>query len=686
MTPRGIAAAEKLSGAETHEKPASFPPEPERDGGIRRDDGLRAERDRIQAAIVAAGRWLVRAQEPEGCWTGELEADVTLNAEYLMFLHFMGLERRDGRRKLLEHIRRRQLPDGSWNIYHGGPGNISASVEAYFAFKINGFTGQEPFLVKAREWVLAHGGVMGTRFLTKIYLTYFGQFPWSGIPSLPIHVMLLPKISPVNIYKFACWARTYTVPLLILNVLKPCVPAPEGGSIDELYTVPRNRLQPKDYRFAADKKNLISWTNIFRGIDGVMKIEEKMPFNFHRKPAIKLAEQWILNHQDETGDWGGIFPAMMNSLMALKALGYRLDHPVMVKGLEAFDRLQVEEDEVIRHQPCVGPVWDTVWAAMAMAGMRDALDGRAGAQDMDAFEKARKRSIEWLLSRQIRRKGDWAVHNRKAKPAAWCFQFNNDFYPDIDDTAVVLMDLMDDPDIHHDANMRAAMESGRDWLLSMQNPDGGFASFEKNVDQNFWNEIPYNDCKNMLDPSTDDLTARVLGAIGAMGLGKDCKAARRGVKFLKRSQGKDGAWFGRWGVNYIYGTWSVLNGLHRLGHDMSENWLQRAADWLENRQNGDGGWGETCGSYDADGAHGEGESTASQTAWAIWGLACAGRVESEAVARGVKYLLDRQSASGTWDEAPWTGTGFPGAFYLKYHMYPKYFPILALSAVAQAIK
>jgi squalene-hopene/tetraprenyl-beta-curcumene cyclase len=522
-------------------------------------------------------------------------------------------------------------------------------------------------MVRARTWILANGGILQARALTKIFLAFFGQFPWKGLPEIPVAWMFLPRISAFNIYEFACWARTYTVPLMVLNAKRPYCPLEPHEFIEELYV---EAPEARDFSIPVNGR-FFSWKNFFKQVDNVLKILERNPLKPGRNWALRKAERWILEHQDEPGDWGGIFPAMMNSVMALLALGHTLDEPPLRKGCEALERLciraTIDGADTIRVQPCVSPVWDTAWAVLALMS--------SGSEESDPIVA---NGCSWLQSQQIRRAGDWAVKAPGVEPGGWCFQFANDFYPDIDDSAVVLMSLTHGSDRSDAADETAAR--GFRWVLALQNDDGGWGAFERHVDNPIYNQLLFNDKQNMLDPSTADVTARVAEMMGVMGmrLGEGDGPLERAVEFLRRDQQPDGSWWGRWGINYIYGTWSVLVALRAFELPADDPMARRAVAWLESVQRSDGGFGESAASYEDPAARGGGPSAPSQTAWALMGLIASGEAGGTAAQKAAAYLTERQAEDGDWIEPDWTGTGFPGAFYLRYHMYRLYFPLMAL--------
>ncbi|MHC5021339.1 MAG: squalene--hopene cyclase [Planctomycetota bacterium] len=618
-------------------------------------------------AVIAKARAKLESMRvaPESYWVGLLEADVTLNAEYLMFMRLIDRWDADKAAKLAAWIRHKQLEDGSWAIFEGGDGDLSATIEAYFGLKLSGATQDEPALVKAREFILAHGGAMKARSLTKIFLALFGEFSWKGLPEIPVEWMFLPRISAFNIYEFACWARAYTVPLMVLNAKRHVCTLPPEQGIDELYCEPAGE---RDFTIVCDSA-FFSWTGLFAQVDKVLKLIERSPV------------KWILEHQDEPGDWGGIFPAMMNSVLALLALGHSIDEPVLRKGCESLERLAVRETvdgtDMMWMQPCVSPVWDTAWAVLALMS--------SGSTEADA---AVNDSCRWLESRQIRRPGDWAVKAPGVEPGGWCFQFANDFYPDIDDSSVVLMALTHRSDAS-DASSETFARGFR-WVLALQNDDGGWGAFERHVDNPIYNKLLFNDKQNMLDPSTADVTARVVEMMGVMGVRTDPLLGmdgplERGLTFLRREQEPDGSWWGRWGANHVYGTWSVLVALHACDIPKNDPAIRKAVAWLESIQNPDGGFGESLRSYESAEWRGKGASTPSQTAWALMGLIAAGEAGGTAAQKAATWLTTAQAADGDFIEPEWTGTGFPAAFYLRYHMYRLYFPLMALGRYRAAI-
>ncbi|MGQ9572918.1 MAG: squalene--hopene cyclase [Dehalococcoidia bacterium] len=616
----------------------------------------------VKLAIQRAQNYLLRIQYPQGYWWGELETNVTMAAEYLLLTHFLGVADRRRWDKIVSYLRRQQLPDGTWNIYYGGPGDVSATVEAYFALKLAGVSPDEPAMDKARQFVLSQGGVPKARIFTKIWLALFGQWDWSGVPVLPPELVLLPSWFPINIYEFASWARATIVPMLIILTRRPVCPIPVEARIDELYPTPRDQV---DY-FLPKSDKLLSWKAFFLTTDRLLRLYERWGWKPFRRRATLAAEKWILDHQEADGSWSGIQPPWVYSLIALKLLGYPLNHPVMAKGLRGFESFAIEDEETFNPQACLSPVWDTCLAMNAL------LDS-----GLPPDHPALVKGARWLLKEQILSGGDWQVKNRKGPPGGWAFEFANDLYPDTDDTAEVMMALLRTR-IPEEAEKKQALERGLQWLLSMQSKNGGWGAFDLNNTRHFITQTPFCDFGEVIDPPSEDVTAHIVELLGRLGYDKTFPPVRRALAYLKRVQEADGCWFGRWGVNYVYGTGAVLPALEAVGEEMGQDYVRRAVRWLAAHQNEDGGWGESCASYADPSLRGVGPSTASQAAWALLGLLAGGQGESEATLRGVNYLLETQEEDGSWDEPYFTGTGFPRDFFIKYHMYRNYFPLQAL--------
>lgn len=625
-------------------------------------------RDAVEQAAIRAQQALLALQYPEGYWWAELESNVTITAEYLMLLRILGLADPERERQMVNYLLAQQLPNGAWALYYGQEGDLSTSVEAYLALKLAGRRAEEPALQRARAFIRSRGGPLKSRVFTRIFLALFGQLSWDGIPTMPVEFVLLPVWTGLSIYELSSWSRATVVPLSIVMAKQPVYPLPPEQGVAELFLPGEDPF--RDHRVHL-QKNGLSLDNFFVLVDRLLKIYHRHPYPPLRRWAIRRAEAWILAHQEESGDWGGIQPAMVNSILALYCLGYSTRHEVIRRGLKALEFFTLQEDDKLWLQSCISPVWDTALAVRALVA--SGLSGR---------HPAIHRACRWLLSQQIFKRGDWSVKNPYLPAGGWAFEFHNNWYPDIDDSAMVLMALAEalpDREEH-----RTALTRGIHWCLGMQSKNGGFAAFDTDNTKEWLNHIPFADLKALIDPPTEDVTGRVLEMLGLFGYTKDYPPAARAIAFLKRLQQPDGCWYGRWGVNYIYGTWSVLCGLARIGEDMHSPYVQRAVAWLKAHQNPDGGWGETHESYKYPELRGQGPSTASQTAWALLGLLAAGEVDSPAVLRGVQYLVQTQRPDGRWDEPYFTGTGFPNHFMIRYHLYRDYFPLLALGRYLQA--
>lgn len=625
---------------------------------------------KLEAAIAASQAYLLSIQNTAGYWWAELESNPTITAEVVLLHKIWGTDASRPLAKIETYLRSQQRQHGGWELFYGDGGDLSTSVEAYMALKLLGVPATDPAMAKARTFILAQGGISQTRIFTKLHLALIGCYDWRGIPSLPAWVMLLPESFPFNIYEMSSWARGSTVPLLIVMDRKPIFSVDPALSLDELYAEGRQNAS-----FELPRNH--DWTDVFVALDGVFKFAESTNLVPFRSEGIAAAERWILERQEATGDWGGIIPAMLNSLLALRTLGYAATDPIVERGLEAVDRFALETAAAYWVQPCISPVWDTALV------MRSLVDSGL-APDHPALVKAG----EWLLEKQILDYGDWSVKNRQGQPGAWAFEFDNRFYPDVDDSAVVVMALaaVDLPD---QGVKQAAIARATQWIASMQCQPGGWAAFDLDNNQDWLNQLPYGDLKAMIDPNTADVTARVLEMVGRSGVTTGARSVERALAYLQREQEPEGCWFGRWGVNYIYGTSGVLAALALVAPQTHAAAIQRGADWLVQCQNPDGGWGETCRSYDDPALKGQGPSTASQTAWALIGLLAAAEATAHnaatAIQRGVAYLLNTQRSDGTWDEAYFTGTGFPQHFYLKYHLYQQHFPLTALGRYRQRL-
>ena len=624
-------------------------------------------RSRVAAASDAARKYLLSLQEPEeGYWCGELEADTTLESDYILLHALLGTGNPERIAKAAVYVLRHQNEDGGWPIYHGGPSNLSASVKAYFGLKLAGYRAEHPALTRARKTILELGGVREVNTFTKIYLCFFGQYDYDCVPAIPPEIVLFPNWFWFNIYEISSWSRGILVPLSIAYAKKPFKKIPAEMGIDELFV--GGREQNLKLRWS---KKLISWRNFFLLLDRMTHMFERVHVRPLRSLALRKAEQWVLERFEMCDGLAAIYPAMMNSIIALRCLGYSVDDPQFIRAMDEFESLGIEEATTFRMQPCKSPIWDTAYAIFAL--------GQSGLPSDDPRMIA---AADWMLKKQVTHRGDWCVKNPNASPGGWYFEFNNEFYPDVDDSAMVLLGLsqVDHPNPRY---QRESAQRAIDWIFSMQCRNGGWASFDKDNDRMVFQYVPFADHNAMLDPPTVDITGRVLEMLAAYGYGRDDRRVRKAIDFVLREQEPDGSWFGRWGVNYIYGTACVLRGFEAMGVDNHEPYIQQAAEWLRMFQNPDGGWGETCGSYDDAATKGVGPSTPSQTAWAILGLLAAGDTRSESVARGIAYLLRTQKKDGSWKESQYTGTGFPRVFYLAYHLYRIYFPLMALTAYAK---
>lgn len=622
----------------------------------------------IPQAVESAVANLVARQDARGYWSGELTADTTLESDYILLQLWMhpptGGAWNPPTRPLIEKAVRsilaRQLPDGGFNIYAKGPTEISATIKAYTALKLAGLSADDPRLARARECILARGGLAAANSYVKINLSLFDLYPREHCPTIPPELLLLPGNF---LYQMSSWTRAIVVSLSIVHAHNPHRAVPAGFSLDELWLAGANPA------FSRDQK-VFSWRNLFLRIDRALKFWEKHGPKSVRNRAIRAAEQWMLERFENSDGLGAIYPPMMYAIMALDVLGCPADHPKRQEAVRQFERLMVDDGRrPLFFQPCFSPIWDTAIAMFAL--------GESGGASRSVLSRA----ANWLLDKEIRRQGDWSLKLPKTEPSGWAFEFNNEYYPDIDDTAMVLLGLSraqaSDPE-----QQRAAEKRGIQWMLDMQSSDGGWAAFDKDNNWEFLSNVPFADHNAMLDPTCADITGRVLEALGAHGFERGHPAVTRGVNYLIRTQQADGSWYGRWGVAYIYGTCFALRGLRAAGEGDREAHMLRATEWLRAIQNADGGWGESCASYD-NGMFTAAESTPSQTAWAILGLLAGGDTTSRSLHQGIEYLLDTQKPDGSWNEELSTGTGFPKVFYLAYHLYRLYFPLLALAEFAR---
>jgi squalene-hopene/tetraprenyl-beta-curcumene cyclase len=628
----------------------------------------RADLDRVEEAVRKTREHLLGLQHEEGYWVGELEADASVAAGYIPLMLFMtGKVDEPRARKIVHYVLSRQKPDGSWSTYEGGPGDLSVSVQVYFALKLAGKAETEPEMRRAKEFILSRGGVQRANIITKIWLALFGQYEWRHIPSLPPELILLPQWFYFNIYELSSWSRATVVALMLVVTLRPTCTVAESARVNELY----DQRQPRDAR--APSRCPFRWKLFFRSVDGIFKIAERFPYKPFRRQALRKVERWLIDHQDADGSWAGIMLPWIYALIGLKALGHSSAHPAIVKGLRGLERFLVEDETSVWLQPSMSPVWDTAWATLALADSGVAHD-----------HPALVRAARWLLNEQVHVPGDWCIKTPGVAPGGWAFEFDNDHYPDIDDTALVARALLRvQLPAPEERVKRAAIDRGLRWILAMQNDNGGWAAFDRENHLKLLAHIPFADFITPLDPDSPDIVAHVLEFFGEIGYGGE--ELHRALRYLQAQQNSDGAWYGRWGVNYIYGTALVLAADGRLTRRLPESCARRAAAWLTSHQNADGSWGETCQTYDDPACRGIGPGTASQTAWALLGLIAAGEAGSAAVRRGIRYLVQTQNADGTWTEAACTGTGFPRTFYLRYDLYRLYFPLLAMSRFSEAI-
>jgi squalene-hopene/tetraprenyl-beta-curcumene cyclase len=611
-------------------------------------------------ALDSAVRYLRGLQDEAGWWKGELATNVTMDAEDLLLREFLGIRQAEETEQAARWIRSQQRADGTWATFSGGPPELSTTVEAWVTLRLAGDPVDAPHMRRAQQWVLDHGGLESTRVFTRIWLALFGLWSWDDLPDMPPELIFLPKWFPLNIYDWACWARQTVVPLTVVNAMRPVRPLPFGA--DELRTgaAPKGPARPW------------TWKGAFQRLDKALHVYARHAHQGLRRKAMNRAAEWILARQEADGGWGGIQPPWVYSLLALHLLGYADDDPAMVRGFAGLEGFLVREatpDGAVRRlEACQSPVWDTGLAVIAM------LDAGVPPDD-----PALRKAADWLLGEEITVKGDWSVRRPRLAPGGWAFEFANDYYPDTDDTAEIVLGLRrvvhDDP-----AAIRGAVERGVAWTAGMQSRDGGWAAFDADNTGELPTKLPFCDFGAVIDPPSADVTAHVVEMLAAVGQ-SDGVPARRGIRWLLDHQERDGSWFGRWGANHVYGTGAAVPALVAAGVDPASAPIRQAVAWLLDRQNADGGWGEDLRSYRDPAWIGRGDTTASQTAWALLALLATGSSSAEAaeaVERGVAWLAATQRADGSWDEPQFTGTGFPGDFYINYHLYRIVFPITAL--------
>lgn len=653
----------------------------------------------LDEAIASAVEWLARCQSPEGYWVGPLQTNCCMEAEWVLAMHFLGLNDDPKLPGVIRAILNEQRTDGAWEVYHEAPeGDINTTVECYAALRCAGLRPDAEPLKKAREWILAHGGLSRIRNFTKFWLALIGEWPWDSTPAVPPELIFLPPWFPFNIYWFASWARATIVPISVLSALRPVKPLPPDRRLDELF--PGGRA---NFRHKIAKRGKGFWATFFVVAERFLRQYTKCPVQPFRQTAIRLCLEWIIRHQDWDGAWGGIQPPWIYSLMALHAAGYPAHHPVIQKGVDAWNHhWSYRRGEAIYIQACESPVWDTLLTVQALLDCGETFESFPGLA----------RATDWLLSKQIHTRGDWSFTVKGVECGGWAFERANELYPDLDDTAVAITVLAQLRKIAPDGyktRIQAALRRAERWVLAMQSSNGGWAAFDKDNNRWLMAEIPFCDFGEVLDPPSADLTGHMLEALGALGYGLEHPAVKRAVQFLFAEQEADGSWFGRWGVNYIYGTAAVLAGLRAVGLPANDPHIIRAADWLASHQNPDGSWGESCASYMDDSMRGRGPATPSQTGWALIGLIAAGNPRHVPVIRkGVEWLIANQ-VDGTWHEAHYTGCGFPGygigervrfkrntallaqgrelsrGFMINYHLYRHYFPLQALGRARRVL-
>lgn len=644
------------------------------------------QQQQLDEAIDRASQWLLSQQRDDGHWCAELEGDSILESEYILLLAYLGQERSDDALAAARCLVDQQLPTGGWAMYPGGELEVSGSVKAYFALKLTGHDPECEAMQRAKAAIRAAGGADAINSFTRFYLALLGQISYDHCPAVPPELILLPDWSPINIYRMSAWSRTIVVPLSVMWAHRPVRQIEPERGISELFLRPPHEWPELRCPGLDRKSGWLTWENFFQTADRTLKGLERRGIKPLRARAVRQATQWMLERCQDSDGLGAIFPPIIWSVVALKSLGYADNSPEQRANFAELEKLKVRQGDRLWLQPCLSPVWDTVITLRALAASGYTTD-----------DEPLARGIDWLLANEIRTPGDWSRRVR-CDPGGWAFEYRNRFYPDIDDTIMALMALREtrslgfqpvrasDP---HTVKADATTGAGRRaiaWTLAMQNRDGGWGAFDRDNDAEFLCRVPFADHNAMIDPSTPDITGRVLEALGAWEIKRGHPAVERAVAYLRRTQEADGAWFGRWGVNYIYGTWQVLVGLTAAGIETDDPAVERSAQWLLDHQQACGGWGESADTYAQPKLRGQGNPTPSQTAWALLGLIAAGHAASTAVRRGMQYLLDKQLGDGTWEETEFTGTGFPRVFYLRYHYYRVYFPLLALAKLRLALR
>ena len=655
MPSRAVARAYEVSTAAAAPSP-NIAPTRQTTGTRRADDA----QSRLQDSLARARDHLLALQHPDGHWRGLLQTNVSMDAEDILLREFLGVRDEERLRRASTWIRSQQRADGTWANFYGGPGDLSTTVESYWALRVAGDSSEQQHMRRAAGWIRDQGGPRQARVFTHIWMALFGLWPWDEVPALPPELVLAPCWFPLNPYDFACWARQTIVALTIVRAHRPARAL--GFTLEEL-----GPGAP-----APDKPPTSLSGRLLATADRLARAYERQPFKPLRDHALKAAERWVIQRQEADGSWGGIQPPWVYSLMALHLQGYPIDHPVMRAGLQGIDRFTVRRDEDLWLEACQSPVWDTALAIMAL------LDAGLGPD-----HPALIRAADWLLNEQItEHRGDWAVRRPTAPAGGWAFEYHNRNYPDIDDTAIVVLALkrVAHPD---QRRLQRALRAANEWMLALQSRDGGWGAFDADNTQVLTRRLPFCDFGEVIDPPSADVTAHAVEVLAPEKDAAARAAASAGMAWLDREQEPDGSWYGRWGVNHVYGTWSVLTALQAAGVPPEDPRVMRAAAWLKRHQNEDGGWGEDCRSYVDSAWIGRGESSASQTAWALIALHAAGEAGSGAARRGLDWLQSTQLPEGTWDEPQYTGTGFPGDFYINYHLYRLVFPVMALGRYLQ---
>ncbi len=651
----------------------------------------------LATTIEKAQQYALTIQKPDGDWQGAFNCNASIEAEHILLSYYMGYNDYHQWQKLANFIWQQQVDDGGWPQYYGAGGDLSTTVECYLALKLAGFSPDDERMQRAREFILARGGIPKTRIFTKCWLALFDQWDINSLPSIPPEIMLLPNWFPVNIYEFASWARATIVPMSIIFTKKRVCKLPATATVDELFPTPRSEV---DYSLPRPKK-FLGWGGFFWLVDKALKLYDRFPWHPGRNYAIRKAVKWIEERQEADGGWGGIQGPWVYSLMALYSLGYDLNYPIIKKGIEGLKSFSIETETTLQIQACISNVWDT---CLMLIGLHDS--------GFDLAHEQLRHSITWLLNKQVSVPGDWAVKNPHTPPGGWLFELHNNYYPDVDTSSevIIALNLVRQQQVQPQTEFDEAIKRGVCWVLSMQSKNGGWGAFDINNNRSFLAKMPFFDFGETLDPPCVDVTSHILEMLAYLGYTSSHPQIKRALTFIYQQQESNGVWFGRWGVNYIYGTGSVLPALAALNEDMTQPAVRRAVAWLLDHQNPDGGWGESCASYVDRSQEGKGPSTPSQTSWALLALIAAGEINHPATANGIAYLCNTQTAEGTWEEKYFTGTGFPGygigkrsigtpqetttlaqgndlpaGFMIGYGLYRHYWPLMVLGRYHNAI-